>query len=106
MPEEISPEIFAHLVDLAALELTTDEADYLRRQMNNQLKAIKELESIPLDSAIVVAAHGIAYSPEIAAKNRKDEWRAYSDPDMLLKQAPEIEEEYIIVPEIPHKDLN
>lgn len=106
MPEEISPELFAHLVDLAALALSTDEADYLRRQMNNQLKAIHELESIPLDSEIVVAAHGIAYSPEMASKNRKDEWSAYSDPDMLLKQAPESENKYIIVPEIPHKDLN
>jgi aspartyl/glutamyl-tRNA(Asn/Gln) amidotransferase C subunit len=106
MPEEISPELFAHLVDLAALALSTDEADYLRRQMNNQLKAIHELESIPLDSEIVVAAHGIAYSPEMASKNRKDEWSAYSDPDMLLKQAPESENQYIIVPEIPHKDLN
>ena len=106
MPEEISPELFAHLVDLAALALSTDEADYLRRQMNNQLKVIHELESIPLDSEIVVAAHGITYSPEMASKNRKDEWSAYSDPDMLLKQAPESENEYIIVPEIPHKDLN
>lgn len=105
MPDEISPELFAHLVDLAALELTPDEGDYLRRQMNNQLKAIKELVSIPLDSEIVVASHGIAYSPEIAAKNRKDEWSAYPNPDMLLKQAPEVENEYIIVPEIPHKDL-
>lgn len=105
MPDEISPELFAHLVDLAALELAVDEGDYLRRQMNNQLKAIKELVSIPLDSEIVVASHGITYSPEISSKNRKDEWNAYPDADMLLKQAPEIENEYIIVPEIPHKDL-
>lgn len=106
MPDEISPELFAHLVDLAALELTADEGDYLRRQLNNQLKAIKELVSIPLDSEMVVAPHGIAYSPEISSKNRKDEWNAYPDPELLLKQAPEIEDGYIIVPEIPHKDLD
>jgi len=105
MPDEISPELFAHLVDLAALELTPDESDYLRQQMNNQLKAINELVSIPLNSEIVVASHGIAYSPEISSKNRKDEWSAYPDPDTLLKQAPEVENDYIIVPEIPHKDL-
>ena len=106
MPDEISPELFAHLVDLAALELTPEEGDYLRRQMNNQLKVINELVSIPLDSDIAVASHGIAYSPEISSKNRKDEWSAYPDPEMLLKQAPEIENDYIIVPEIPHEDLD
>jgi aspartyl/glutamyl-tRNA(Asn/Gln) amidotransferase C subunit len=105
MPDEISPELFAHLVDLAALELTPDESDYLRRQMNNQLKAIRELASIPLDSEIVVAPHGITYSSEISPRNRKDEWGAYPDPERLLKQAPEVENEYMIVPEIPHKDL-
>jgi aspartyl-tRNA(Asn)/glutamyl-tRNA(Gln) amidotransferase subunit C len=106
MSEEISPELFAHLVDLAALELTPDEGEYLRRQMNNQLKAIKELVSIPLDSDIGIASHGIAYSPEIAPRYRKDEWTAFPDPEMLLRQAPEVENEYIIVPEIPHKDLD
>jgi aspartyl/glutamyl-tRNA(Asn/Gln) amidotransferase C subunit len=106
MSEEISPELFAHLVDLAALELAPDEADYLRRQMNNQLRAIKELASIPLDSDIEVTLHGIAFSPEISSKKRKDEWSAYPDPGLLLKQAPEIENDYIIVPEIPHKDLD
>jgi aspartyl/glutamyl-tRNA(Asn/Gln) amidotransferase C subunit len=105
MPDEISPELFAHLVDLAALELTSDESDYLRRQMNNQLNAINELVSIPLDSEIAVAPHGITYSPELSPKNRKDEWTAYTDPEMVLRQAPEVENDYIIVPEIPHKDL-
>ena len=106
MPEEISLDLFAHLVDLAALELAPEETDYLRRQMNNQLKAIKELASIPLDSEIEVTPHGIAYSPEISAKRRNDEWSAYPDPGLLLKQSPEIENDYIIVPEIPHKDLD
>lgn len=105
MPDEITPELFAHLVDLAALELAPDEGDYLRQQMNNQLKAIKELVSIPLESEIVIASHGITYSPEISSKNRRDEWSAYPDPDTLLKQAPEIVNDYLIVPEIPHKDL-
>ena len=49
MSDAITPEMFAHLVDLAALELSPEEAEYLRRQLNNQLKAIHELEAIPLD---------------------------------------------------------
>jgi aspartyl/glutamyl-tRNA(Asn/Gln) amidotransferase C subunit len=106
MSKEITPELFTHLVVLAALELGSDEADYLRKQMNNQLKAINELALIPLDSELAAASHGIAYSPEISSKNRKDEWSAHPEPDKLLKQAPEIENGYIVVPEIPHKDLD
>jgi len=33
--EGISPAIFDHLVELAALELAPDEAEYLRRELNN-----------------------------------------------------------------------
>ena len=43
MDDEISPDLFNHLAELAA-----DEAEYLRRQLNNQLKAIHKLETIPL----------------------------------------------------------
>jgi aspartyl-tRNA(Asn)/glutamyl-tRNA(Gln) amidotransferase subunit C len=106
MSEEISPELFAHLVDLAALELKPEEGEYLRKQMNNQLKSINELVSIPLDADLVVASHGITYSPEISSKNRNDDWKAHPEPDKLLKQAPEIDDGYIVVPEIPHKELD
>jgi hypothetical protein len=34
MSKEITPELFTYLVVLAALELVSDEADYLRKQMN------------------------------------------------------------------------
>ena len=34
--EEISPEVFNHLVDLAALALDEKEAEYLRRELNHQ----------------------------------------------------------------------
>ena len=38
MTDEITPELFEHLVELAALEITPEEADYLQRELNNQLK--------------------------------------------------------------------
>ena len=41
MAEEITAEIFDHLVELAALELEAKEAEYLRAQLNSQLKAIR-----------------------------------------------------------------
>ena len=40
---------FNHLVSLAALDLTEGEARYLREQLNQQMRAIAELESIAID---------------------------------------------------------
>ena len=37
MSDPITPELFTHLVELAALELTPPEAEYLRGQLNGQL---------------------------------------------------------------------
>ena len=105
MPEEISPELFDHLVDLAALELTPEEGGYLRRQMNNQLQAIHELVAISLDAELAAASHGISYSKDMSAHIRKDDWIPNPDPGKLLQQAPETDDGYIIVPEIPHKEL-
>ena len=106
MTDEITPQLFNHLVELAALELSPEEGNYLRGQMNNQLKAIHELAAIPIDADIKIASHGIKYTWEISAEIRSDEWIPFPDPDKLLAQAPEVDENYIVVPEIPHKDLD
>ena len=66
MNDEISREIFEHLVELAALELDPKETEYLRGQLNNQLKAIHELEAIPLDAETPIASHGVPYPPEVS----------------------------------------
>jgi Asp-tRNA(Asn)/Glu-tRNA(Gln) amidotransferase C subunit len=105
MSDEITPDLFNHLVQLAALELNPEESGYLRREMNNQLRSIRELIAIPLDSDLPIESHGIAYSEVISAKSRLDDWLAYPAPEKLLAQAPETDQGYIIVPEIPHKDL-
>ena len=106
MTEEITPELFSHLVDLAALELSVEESRYLREQMNNQLKSIHELAAIPINEEIHIASHGIEFSREISAQTRSDNCLPFSNPDKLLSQAPEVDDGYIIVPEIPHKDLD
>ncbi len=106
MTDEISPELFHHLVELAALELSPEEGEYLRRQMNNQLVAIRELVSIPVDDEIPIVARGITYTPEMMSPIRKDEWFPFSEPGRLIDQAPEADDGYIVVPEIPHKDLD
>jgi aspartyl-tRNA(Asn)/glutamyl-tRNA(Gln) amidotransferase subunit C len=105
MSDEITPELFKHLVELAALELDAEEGEYLRKQLNNQLKAIHELGSIPLDPATPLASHGVTYSEAASPNLRADEWRAFPDPKKILAQAPETDDGYIIVPEIPHTDL-
>ena len=105
MSDEITPELFEHLVELAALELDADEAQYLRRQLNNQLKAIHELETIPLDPSTPVASHGVSYTPAISAPIRADEVDSYPDPGKLLAGAPETEDGYIVAPDTPHQNL-
>lgn len=105
MSEQITVEIFDHLVDLAALELSADQAEYLRRQLNNQLKAIHELETIPLDEDIPISLHGVPYEAAQSAAPREDTWQKYPDADAILAGAPQIEDRYIVVPDIPHTSL-
>lgn len=105
MTETITPEIFTHLVQLAALELNPEEMEYLRAELNNQLKAIHDLEAIPLAKDTMVTSHGVPYSPEITPPLRSDEWKADPAGGDILPQAPESENGYIIVPDIPHVDL-
>lgn len=105
MSEQITPEIFDHLVDLAALELSADQAEYLRKQLNNQLKSIHELEAIPLEGDVPISLHGVPYEAPESSEPREDEWHAYADPRAILDQAPQLEDDYIVVPDIPHTSL-
>ena len=105
MPDAITPEMFHHLVNLAALELGDDEAGYLRKQLNGQLRAIGELESIELDRSTPTTTHGVPYLPEICPPLRGDEVRPAAEADDILAQAPETEDRYIVVPDIPHTEL-
>ncbi len=105
MTDEITPELFNHLVELAALELDATEAEYLRRELNNQLKAIHELESIPLDPATPVASHGVPYTPATSPAIREDVIHSHPNPARLLLTAPETDDGYIVVPDIPHEKI-
>jgi aspartyl-tRNA(Asn)/glutamyl-tRNA(Gln) amidotransferase subunit C len=106
MPDDISPELFDRLAELAALDLRPDEKEYLRGQLNGQLKAIHELERIDLPDGVPPAAHGVPYPLEISPPPRADEARI--DPSLakrILAQAPETDEGYFVVPDIPHEAL-
>lgn len=106
MSDEITPELFAHLVDLAALALSAEEGEYLRGQLNGQLKAVHELERIPVPDDIPPAAHGVPFLPAIRPDLRADEARTDAGlAERILAQAPEQDEGYFVVPDIPHTDL-
>jgi aspartyl/glutamyl-tRNA(Asn/Gln) amidotransferase C subunit len=105
MTHEIDQEAFAHLVRLAALELSPAEAEYLRRQLNNQLKAVHELAAIPLDPETPVTLHGVSYDSKSRPPVRTDEWVPFPRTEEILEQAPEVEERHIVVPEITHTEL-
>jgi aspartyl-tRNA(Asn)/glutamyl-tRNA(Gln) amidotransferase subunit C len=105
MTEAISRPIFDHLVHLAALDLDEAEAEYLRRELNSQLKAIHELEAIPVDPEMSTTSHGVPYPPETRPGLRADEWDPFPRPQDILAQAPETEADFIVVPDIPHTEL-
>jgi len=104
--EEITRPVFDHLVDLAAFELDEDEAEYLRGELNGQLKAIAELEAIHIPADIAIATHGVPYPMENRPALRKDAVHSYPDSEAILEQAPEIEDRYIVVPDIPNEELS
>ena len=103
--QAITPEIFDHLVQLAALELDEEQAEYLRRELNSQLSAVRELEAIQLDPKTPLASHGVPYDEHNSPALRADEWQACADVDAITQQAPQFEDGYLIVPDIPHTTL-
>jgi aspartyl-tRNA(Asn)/glutamyl-tRNA(Gln) amidotransferase subunit C len=105
MSDAISEETFNHLVDLAALELNQAESRYLLTEMNKQIKAIHELQQIPLDEKIPPARHGVPFPSLICPPLREDQVDTYPQVEALLGEVPVAEERYIIVPDIPHMEL-
>jgi len=103
--EWVSPEVFEHLVQLAALELNPEQAEYLRREMNGQLTAIRELEAIQIPEGLPITSHGVPYTPEISQPLRPDRLHPSAQAEDILAQAPEVEERYIVVPDIPRTEL-
>ena len=101
----ITKEIFEHLVRLAALELDDEEAEYLRRELNQQLQAIRDLESIELSEDLPITSHGVPYTTDTRPELRQDRATPSELADAILEQAPEVKERFIVVPDIPHTEL-
>ena len=105
MEERIPRTTFDHLVKLAELELSPSDADYLHRELNNQLSAIEQLQAIPLDDDIPVSLHGVNYNQAESQPPREDIWQPFEDVQLILCQVPELVDDQIVVPETPHKTL-
>ncbi len=112
MTDIISLEAFNHIVKLAALEIDANQAAYLHHELNSQLKAIRELEAIPLDhdtpndsEVLPLTSHGVPYTPQISQDLRPDKLQPYETPSTIVSQSPQEEDGYIVVPDIPHTTL-
>jgi len=103
--DKITPEIFEHLVRLAAFDLTPDEAEYLRRELNGQLRAVRELERIEVNADVPITSHGVPYTRASSPDLREDVARLCPEAEAILSQAPEVDGGYIVVPDIPHTEL-
>lgn len=103
--EHISPQLFEKLVDLAAIALDPSESEYLRSELNNQLTAINELMAINLDESLEPALHGVPFMETDRQSLREDILSAYRNPGSIVAQAPKSEDKYIVVPDIPHSEL-
>ena len=102
----IDPETFSHLIELASFEFEPDQADYLRDQMNRQLKTIDELAAVPIDENVPTEIHGVPYPAENRLDLRDDKSSHFPDRDHLTAQFPQFEDGYVIVPDIPHQELD
>ncbi len=101
----ITKEIFDHLVELAAFELDEQEASYLLSELNDQLRSVGELEAIEIEGDVSITSHGVPYTDAISLPLREDVVEECEEADDILDQAPEVEERYIVVPDIPHEAL-
>ncbi len=105
MKEHISRETFAHLVRLAELELSPQDAEYLYNELNNQVSSIEQLQAIPLEDDIPVNLRGVTFSPGISQPLREDVWQPFVETRLILGQVPDLVDDQIAVPETPHKTL-
>lgn len=111
MPEEpskrgeISVSVFDHLVELAALALDPQEREYLRNELNGQLRAIRALDAIEVDGDLPITSHGVPYSDATRPAIRHDKARDAKLAEAILAQAPSVENRYLVVPDIPQEAL-
>ena len=68
--------------------------------------SVEVLESIPVDAETVSAVHGIPYNKVNSPLLREDITKLDPRREEILKQAPELEDGYIVVPDISYQELD
>jgi aspartyl/glutamyl-tRNA(Asn/Gln) amidotransferase C subunit len=106
MKDEITSELFERLVELAAFAFDPTEAEYLRGELNSQLRAIHQLETVSLDDEVPPASHGVPYTDQSSPPLREDKWVRCENPEEILAQAPQMDDGYFIVPDKPPTKLD
>jgi len=53
----------------------------------------------------VATTHGVEYGKDGKPTLRNDEWKAYENTKEILAQAPDLQDGYIVVPDIPTTEL-
>ena len=103
--DQITPQVFEHLVKLAALHLDEKQAEYLRRELNHQLRSIHELEAISIPGNLNISIRGITYPPNTPLDLRDDDWQPFPNSSDIIGQAPQSEDNQFLMPDIPHTTL-
>ncbi len=106
MTEAVSREMFASLTRTAAMNLTPDEAERLRAEMNRQMAVIRRLEAIPLEDDLTPAVHGNPYPESIRAGLREDVPRDFANRGAILEAVPRVRDGYIVSPDLSHRKLD
>ena len=101
----IDDTLFQNLLQTAALKLSAEEAVLLRGELNNQVKIIQHLDSIPLPEEIKPVIHGNPYPPEIRCELREDIYIPFEKASEITAQAPLIQNGYIVSPDVPHRRI-
>lgn len=105
MTELIDRETFAHLVRLAALEMDEEKSEYVRHELNNQLKAISQLQAIAINESVKPAIHGVVFEEQFEQALRADVPADFPDREAVLALFPQARDGYIVVPDIQHTTL-
>ena len=87
------------------MTLSSEEADRLFQDLNEMMRIVRQLDSIPLPETVTPVIHGNPYPAEIRCELREDIWIPFGSPEDIITQAPASRDAFIISPDIPHQRI-
>ena len=101
----IDDTLFQNLLQTAALKRSAEEAAILKKELNEQVKIIRQLDSISLSEEIEPVIHGNPYPTQIRCKLRDDISIPFEKAAEITAQTPVVEDGYIVSPDVPHRRI-